>query len=105
MNSRNPGKGADETGKGKIPSSVEDMIEKKLEDIATILCAEIYGKSRLHEDVMTTVERSLFRIALRRSNNVKSAAAAYLGINRNSFQNKLVKFGINCQKVSTDVEK
>ena len=44
------------------------------------------------------VERSLFRIALRRSNHVKSAAAAYLGINRNTFQNKMVKLGIDNQE-------
>ena len=41
------------------------------------------------------VERSLVRIALRRSNHVKSAAAAYLGINRNTFQKKMVNLGID----------
>jgi DNA-binding protein Fis len=44
------------------------------------------------------VERSLFRIALRRSKNVKSTAAAYLGINRNTFQSKMVKLGLNGDK-------
>ena len=34
------------------------------------------------------VDRCLVRIALRRSNHVKSAAAVYLGINRNTFQKK-----------------
>jgi len=29
---------------------------------------------------------------------VKGAAAAYLGINRNTFQKKMVKLGINCEK-------
>ncbi|MEI8171970.1 MAG: helix-turn-helix domain-containing protein [Deltaproteobacteria bacterium] len=80
-----------------LPSSVEDIIEKKLEDIATILCAAVKEKSRLHEEVMAMVERSLFRIALKRSNNVKSSAATYLGINRNTFQNKLVKMSIQCE--------
>ena len=40
------------------------------------------------------VERSLVQIAIRRSHNVKSAAA-YLGINRNTFQNKMATLGIN----------
>ena len=40
------------------------------------------------------VERSLVRIALRRSHHVKSAAA-YLGINRNTFQKKMATLGIN----------
>ena len=46
------------------------------------------------EEVLEMVERSLFRIALKRNKNVKGAAAAYLGINRNTFQNKMVKLGI-----------
>jgi DNA-binding protein Fis len=72
-----------------------EVLEKKLEDIATILFATETRKSRLYDEVLSIVERSLFRIALRRSNNIKSAAAAYLGINRNTFQSKMVKLGIN----------
>lgn len=78
------------------PSAVaEEVLEKKLEDIATILSATAAGKSRLYEDIHSIVERSLFRIALRRSNHVKSAAAGYLGINRNTFKAKMVKLGMD----------
>lgn len=77
---------------------VEDVIEKKLCDITTILYSTEGGKSRLYEDVLAMVERSLFKIALQRSNNAKGAAAAYLGINRNTFQKKMVKLGINNAK-------
>jgi DNA-binding protein Fis len=76
----------------------EQIIEKKLEDVATVLCSARNGKSRLYDEIITMMERSLFRIALRRSNNVKSAAAAYLGINRNTFQKKLEKLGIAAQR-------
>ncbi|MCE5282950.1 MAG: hypothetical protein LLG93_12690 [Deltaproteobacteria bacterium] len=77
------------------PAAVaEEVLEKKLEDIATILSATEAGKSRLYDEILDMVERSLFRIALKRSNHVKSAAAAYLGINRNTFQNKMVKLDI-----------
>ncbi|MBN2439100.1 MAG: hypothetical protein JXL20_10950 [Deltaproteobacteria bacterium] len=77
------------------PAAVaEEILEKKLDDIATILCKAETGKNRIYEEVMAMVERSLVRIALRRSNHVKSAAA-YLGINRNTFQKKMVKLGIN----------
>ena len=80
----------------ETPAAVaEEVLEKKLEDIATILFATETRKSRLYDEVLSIVERSLFRIALRRSNNIKSAAAAYLGINRNTFQSKMVKLGIN----------
>jgi DNA-binding NtrC family response regulator len=81
------------------PAAVaEEVMEKKLEDIATILSTTETGKSRLYDEVLSIVERSLFRIALRRSNHVKSAAAAYLGISRNTFQNKMVKLGIDNHK-------
>jgi DNA-binding protein Fis len=87
-----------------IPSSLlEETIEKKLEDIATLLCSVgegKRGKSRIYENVLTMVERSLFRIALRRNGNVKIAAANYLGINRNTFQKKMIKMGLNCENKS-----
>ncbi len=90
--------GGDETALAlqATPASVaEKVLQKKLEDIATILSTAQAGKSRLYDDVLAMVERSLFKIALVRSNHVKSAAAAYLGINRNTFQNKMVKLGID----------
>jgi DNA-binding protein Fis len=78
------------------PATVaEEILERKLDDIATILCKAETDKSRIYEEVMAMVERSLVRIALRRSNYVKSAAAAYLGINRNTFQKKMVSLGID----------
>jgi DNA-binding protein Fis len=77
------------------PAAVaEEILEKKLEDIATILGKAETDKSRIYEEVMAMVERSLVRIALRRSHHLKSAAA-YLGINRNTFQKKMVTLGIN----------
>lgn len=77
---------------------IEDVIEKKLEDISTILYSADCGKkSRLYEDIMLMVERSLLKIALRRSNYVKSSAAAYLGISRNTLQSKMLKMGISCE--------
>lgn len=73
---------------------VEEVIERKLADITTILHPSNGAKSRLHEDILCMVERSLVKIALERNNNVKAAAAAYLGINRNTFQKKMIKYGI-----------
>jgi len=81
------------------PYSVsEDVIEKKLADITTLLYSTNGGKSRLHENILSMVERGLFKIALQRSKNAKGAAAAYLGINRNTFQKKMVKLGIDNSK-------
>jgi DNA-binding protein Fis len=94
---------SDKTVRTVTPSIVEETIEKKLEDIATLLCSVGEGKrrkSRLYEEVLAMVERSLCRIALKRNGNVKSAAANYLGINRNTFQKKVAKLGIDCEKRS-----
>ena len=96
MNPRRSGIDATAIALQANPASVaEKVLEKKLEDIATILSTTEAGKSRLYEEVLAMVERSLFRIALVRSNNIKSAAAAYLGINRNTFQSKMVKLGVH----------
>ena len=79
-------------------AAVEEIMEKKLEDIATVLSASGGRKSKIYEEVMSIVEKGLFKIALRRSNYVKSSAAVFLGINRNSFTDKMAKWGINCKK-------
>ena len=84
--------------RGNHYDAVEEILEDKLEDLTTVLSVSGNGKSRLHEEVMSMVEKGLFKIALRRSSNVKSAAAAYLGINRNTFTDKMTKLGIECQK-------
>jgi Response regulator containing CheY-like receiver, AAA-type ATPase, and DNA-binding domains len=80
-------------------AAVEEIMEKKLEDLATVLSASGDRKSKLYEEVMAMVEKGLFKIALRRSNYVKSAAAVFLGINRNTFTDKMAKLGINCEKI------
>ena len=105
MKSRKKSKSAaaDKGARTTTPSIVEEAIEKKLEDIATLLCTTgegKKGKSRVYEEVLAVVERCLFRIALRRNGNVKMAASSYLGINRNTFQKKMTKMGINCEKKS-----
>jgi DNA-binding protein Fis len=79
-------------------AAVEEIMEKKLEDIATVLSASGGRKSKIYEEVMSMVEKGLFKIALRRSNYVKSSAAIFLGINRNTFTDKMAKLGINCEK-------
>jgi DNA-binding protein Fis len=85
-----------EKAKSKTVSSVvEDVLEKKLEDICTLQCSDGGEKSRIYEDVIYMVERSLFKIALKRCNHVKSSSAAYLGINRNTFQKKMAKLRLD----------
>jgi len=77
---------------------LEDIVGKGLEDIVTLLCSSGTEKSRVHEEVLLMVERNLIKIALKRSNNVKTGAADFLGINRNTLHKKMNKLGINCPK-------
>lgn len=72
----------------------EKILEKNLDDITAILCLPGSNKSRIYNEVLEMVDRSLLRISLRRTNQVKSAAASYLGINRNTLQKKIIKLGI-----------
>lgn len=85
-----------ERDKGKSVSAiVEEVLEKKIEDICILLCTASGKKSRVYEDIIHMVEKSLFKVALKHSNNVKSASAAYLGINRNTFHKKMTKLGLD----------
>jgi DNA-binding protein Fis len=94
MKSKKSGGTAEKTPRVTPSSALEEVIEKKLADITTVLSSSGTGRSRLYEEVLEMVERSLFKIALERNKNVKGAAATYLGINRNTFQNKMVRLGI-----------
>ncbi len=51
----------------------------------------------MYDEIMEMVERSLINIALRRSNNVKMGAAAFLGINRNTLHKKIEQLNISCK--------
>ena len=79
-------------------SIVENVLEERLEDIVTILNSDGNDKSRIYEDILSMVEGILIKIAMRRSNNIKSAAASFLGINRNTLHNKIEKLGITVDK-------
>ena len=83
-----------ETAQTSLFPVVENIIEEKLEDIVTLLCSTDTKKSRLYEEILSIFERRLLKIALKRSNNVKTAAADFLGINRNTLHKKMEKLGI-----------
>jgi len=77
---------------------IDEIFEKKLEELITVLSAGQGAKSQVYDEVLALVERGLIRIALKRNKNVKTAAAAFLGINRNTFQKKMTTLGIPCGK-------
>jgi hypothetical protein len=83
---------AEEQKSGSSISIVETVLEKRIDDIVTLLSSESYGKSSLYEDIQSIFDRILIKIALQRSNNIKSAAAAFLGIHvdKNKSENNSV---------------
>ena len=96
MEGKQPEKHA-EVGEAQATAAevAEGVLEKRIAEIATLLSTADDSKSRLYDEILCMVERSLLRIALERSNHVKSSAAVYLGINRNTFQKKMIKLGID----------
>jgi DNA-binding protein Fis len=77
---------------------IDEVLEKKLEELVIVLSAGQGAKSHVYDEILSLVERGLIRIALKRNKNVKSAAATFLGINRNTFQKKMTTLGIPCGK-------
>jgi len=70
---------------------MEEAFEKRLDEVVTVLdCGGNHGGG-VYEEVLAIVEKSLIKIAMRRSNNVKTAAADFLGINRNTLHGKIKK--------------
>lgn len=85
-------------GAADQPSSLdiaEQVLQQRLDEIITILSLENRGRKKLYDDIVSLVEKILIRSALNRSNHVKSAAASFLGINRNTLHNKMEKLGIS----------
>ena len=70
---------------------MEKVFEKRLEEVVTILGCGGNGRDGVYDEVLSMVERALIKIAMRRSNNVKTAAADFLGINRNTLHGKIKK--------------
>lgn len=77
--------------------AVEIILEKKIEDIVNLLGSIEKGKSTLYGDVISLVERCLIKIALRRCENIKTSAASFLGINRNTLHKKIDQLSIGEQ--------
>ena len=77
--------------------SVDDVIEKRIQEIVTVLAHQNGGKSNVYEIITSIVDRALIKVAMERSRHIKSAAADFLGINRNTLHNKIVKLGMDTQ--------
>ncbi|HPL62712.1 MAG: helix-turn-helix domain-containing protein [Syntrophales bacterium] len=75
-------------------SEIEEILEKRIEDIVNFIGSHEKGKSSIYDDVLSMIDKCLIRIALRRCDGVKTAAAVFLGINRNTLHKKIDQLGI-----------
>ncbi|MCD6487151.1 MAG: hypothetical protein J7K35_07480 [Syntrophobacterales bacterium] len=75
---------------------IEEFFEKRLDKVVTILGCRKNSRDGdgVYDEVLSMVEKALIKIAMRRSNNVKTAAADFLGINRNTLHNKIKKMKV-----------
>lgn len=73
---------------------IEEAFEKRIDEVVTILSCGRNGKEGVYDEVLSMVEKALIKIAMKRSNNVKTAAADFLGINRNTLHGKIKKLKI-----------
>ncbi|KAF0121407.1 MAG: Fis family transcriptional regulator [bacterium] len=75
--------------------SIEKVLEKKLDEIITVLDVKTVGKRRLYADIISNVEKTLIKLALNRTKNIKYEAARFLGINRNTLHKKMNDLNIS----------
>jgi len=73
---------------------IEEVFEKRLDEVVTILGSGRNGGEGVYDEVLSMVEKALIKIAMKRSNNVKTAAADFLGINRNTLHGKIKKLNL-----------
>jgi len=69
--------------------SIEKVMEKKLDEIITVMDVKTEGKRKLYAEIISKVEKILIKLALKRTKNVKYEAAHFLGINRNTLHKKM----------------
>jgi transcriptional regulator with GAF, ATPase, and Fis domain len=75
--------------------SIEKVLEKKLDEIITVMDVKTEGKRRLYADIISNVEKTLIKLALNRTKNIKYEAARFLGINRNTLHKKMNDLNIS----------
>ena len=75
--------------------SIENALEKKLDEIITVMDIKTEGKRRLYADIISKVEKVLISLALKRTKNIKCEAARFLGINRNTLHSKMKNLDIS----------
>jgi DNA-binding protein Fis len=78
--------------KTKLKSSVlDEILEEKLSEVLNRIDPYVESKTRMgiFDDIIGLVEKILIKSALKRVGHVQTAAAQFLGINRNTLRKKM----------------
>jgi DNA-binding protein Fis len=76
-------------------TSLNEILKRKLEGAIERMDLHTESYGDLMTDVVSLVEKTLIRVALKKANNVQLTTARFLGINRNTLRKKIKDLGIS----------
>jgi transcriptional regulator with GAF, ATPase, and Fis domain len=78
--------------------SLTEILEDRLSRMIAEMKVDPRSNGRLYDDVLSVVERTLFKSALEKTKYVQLKTARFLGINRNTLRRKIKELGITSEK-------
>ncbi len=78
------------------PSYLDEILEEKLNEVIHKIDPYVETKANMgvYNDIVSLVEKSLIKSALKKMNGVQTATAQFLGINRNTLRKKIKELRI-----------
>jgi transcriptional regulator with GAF, ATPase, and Fis domain len=76
-------------------TSLNEILKRKLEGAIERMDLHTESHGDLMSDVISLVEKTLIRVALKKANYVQLTTARFLGINRNTLRKKIKELGIS----------
>jgi transcriptional regulator with GAF, ATPase, and Fis domain len=78
--------------------SLTQILEDRLSRMIAEMKVDPRSNGRLYDDVLSVVERTLFKSALEKTKYIQLKTARFLGINRNTLRRKIKELGITAEK-------
>ena len=78
--------------------SLTEILEDRLSRMIAEMKVDPRSNGRLYDDVLSVVERTLFKSALEKTKHIQLKTARFLGINRNTLRRKIKELGITAEK-------
>ncbi len=90
-----------DTEKSKAGPSLDEILDGKLRQMIEKVDPRTESRCALLLDIVSLVEKIVIKWALKRHQNVQTATALFLGINRNTLRKKMRDLNIHFPKTST----